>query len=79
MENILKQVNEIFKDVLDDNSIVLTFGTTANDIEDWDSLNHIHIVVAIENHFDISFTASEMQSWKKVGDICVNISSKISP
>eukprot|EP01037_Dinobryon_pediforme_P008328 gene8328-8414_t len=61
---LLKQVNDIFIDTLDNEDIVLTYDTTANDVEDWDSLNHIQLVVAIEKHFKIRFTSHEIQSWK---------------
>ena len=78
MEDILKELNEIFIYVLDNNSIVLTPATTANDVEEWDSLNHIHLVVSIENHYNINFTAAEMKSWKNAGDICANVAAKIN-
>ena len=55
-EEILKIVNEVFVDVLDNPNIVIDLNTTANDVEDWDSLNHIQLVVAIEKHFKIRFT-----------------------
>jgi acyl carrier protein len=77
MEAIIVKLNEIFKEVLDNQSIALTAATTANDIEEWDSLNHIHLVVEIENHFNISFTAAEMQSWKKIGDLAAHIAHKM--
>jgi acyl carrier protein len=66
---LLKQVNDIFIDTLDNEDIVLTYDTTANDVEDWDSLNHIQLVVAIEKHFKIRFTSHEIQSWKNVGEM----------
>lgn len=77
MDNIIKQLNDIFIDVLENKTIVLSKETSAEDIEEWDSLTHIHLVVAVENHFNISFTASEMQSWKTVGNLCDNINSKL--
>lgn len=78
MENILQQLNEIFIDVLDNDKIVLKRETTAEDVEEWDSLSHIHLVVAVEKHFKISFTSSEMQAWKNVGDLADNISAKLN-
>lgn len=75
---IIKEVNEIFIDVLDDEDIVLGRETTANDIEEWDSLNHIQLVVAIEKHFKLRFTSSEIQNWKNVGEMCDAIASKQS-
>jgi acyl carrier protein len=65
--DILKKVNDIFIETLDNEDIVLTYDTTASDVEDWDSLNHIQLVVAIEEGFDIRFTAQEIQSWANVG------------
>jgi acyl carrier protein len=66
---ILKQVNAIFIDVLDDEDIVLTYETNADEVEDWDSLNHIQLVVAVEKHFKIRFTSQEIQSWNNVGEM----------
>lgn len=73
---ILKQVEKIFKDVLDDKSITLTETTTAADIESWDSLAHIELVTAMEKQFKIKFRAQEIISWKNVDDILNAISSK---
>ena len=68
-KEILNQVQEIFHDQLDDESIVLTSETTAEDVDDWDSLTHIMLVVAIEKHFKIKFTSSEILSWNNVGEM----------
>lgn len=73
---ILAQVQDIFRDVLDEEEIVLSNETTAHDIEEWDSLNHIRLVVAIEKHFKIKFTSKEILSWKDVGEMIGCISSK---
>lgn len=73
---ILKQVNAIFVDILDNESLVLADSTTANDVEDWDSLTHIHLVVAIEKGFGIRFTSQEIQSWNNIGELVDCIASK---
>lgn len=74
--DILKTLTEIFIDVLDTENITLTEQTTANDIEDWDSLSHIQIVVAVEKKFKIRFASQEIQNWKNVGEIITSIQSK---
>lgn len=73
---ILKQVNDIFKRVLDDTDIVITPQTTSADIEAWDSLNHIQLIVAIEKHFNVKFTTREIFTWKDVGEMCKTIAEK---
>ena len=76
-KEILNQVQDIFRDQLDDESIVLTSETTAEDVDDWDSLTHIMLVVAIEKHFKSKFTSSEILSWKDVGEMIKCINGKI--
>ncbi|MDR1743392.1 MAG: acyl carrier protein, partial [Dysgonamonadaceae bacterium] len=66
-QEILAEVQEIFRDVLDNEEIVLTEETTANDIDEWDSLTHIQLIVAEEKHFKIKFSSKEILSWKNVG------------
>ena len=76
-ERILREVGNIFRDVLDDDRLVLNRGTTANDIDEWDSLTHVQLVVAIEKHFKIKFTSNEIQNFKNVGDMCDRILEKV--
>lgn len=68
-EQIYKDLDEIFQDVFDDNNIHVTDTTTANDIEDWDSLEHINLVVAIEKHFGVKFNMKQVTSMKNVGEM----------
>ena len=75
-EDVYKQLNEIFADVLDLDDVQLTEDTTADDIEEWDSLSHIQLVVAVEKAFGIKFTALEIMRWKNVGAMVDSIMSK---
>ena len=78
INEILEQVNSVFKDVLDNEEIVVTANTTADDIDEWDSLSHIQLVVAIEKHFKIRFTSSEINNFKNVGEMCLGIQAKLT-
>jgi acyl carrier protein len=76
-DEIIKTVNEIFKDVLDNDDIVLAPETSAKDIEEWDSLNHIQLIVAIEKRFKLRFNSAEINSWKNVGEMCQAIEKRL--
>ncbi len=75
-KEIYKKLNEIFCDVLDLDEIELTDETTANDIEEWDSLAQIQLVVAIEKAFGLKFNSQEIVNWKNVGDMVMSIQNK---
>lgn len=77
-EKVLEEVNEIFRDELDNNQLSINYHTTANDVEEWDSLSHISLIVAIEKHFKIRFKSSEIQGFKNVGEMCDNIVKKLN-
>ena len=73
-EELLTEVQDIFRDVLDNEDIVLEDNTTADDVEEWDSLSHIQLIVAIEKAFKVKFATKEILSWKNVGELmdCLN-------
>ncbi|CAA7194377.1 acyl carrier protein [Chryseobacterium potabilaquae] len=66
---ILTKLTKIFHEELDNEDIILSFETTADDIEEWDSLSHIQLIVAVEKNFGVRFTSSEIQSWQNVGEM----------
>lgn len=68
-DEILEKVTEIFRDVFDDDSIVITDETTAADIEDWDSLTHITLISEIEDEFDFKFSMKDVLGMKNVGEM----------
>lgn len=69
-KEIFEKLNAIFTDVLDlDEEIVLTDSTCADDIDEWDSLSHIQLVVAIEKAFGTKFTSNQIMTWSNVGDM----------
>lgn len=74
---ILNEIQKIFIDILDDDMIVITENTTANDIEEWDSLTHIQIVVGVEKKFRIRFTSKEIQSWNNIGEMMNSIGNRL--
>ena len=73
---ILSRIQDIFRDVLDNEEIELTDATVADDIEEWDSLSHIQFIVAIEKDFQIKFSSKEILSWKNIGELVDCIQSK---
>ena len=75
--DILKELEPIFQDVFDDEDIRLTETTNAEDIEDWDSLMQIRLIMAIEKRFKIKFVLSEIQQLENVGDMAKLIKSKL--
>ncbi len=66
-DEIFTGVQDIFRDIFDEDDLVITDATSSDDIEDWDSLNHINLVSAIEKEFKIRFALGELQTLKDVG------------
>ena len=75
-EQILTEIVEIFRDILDDENITLTTESTAKDVEEWDSLSHVQLVVAIEKHFKVRFNTNEISRWKNVGEMVIAVASR---
>ncbi|MEI6764177.1 MAG: acyl carrier protein [Bacteroidota bacterium] len=73
----LEELNAIFCNVFDDEDIVISRETTANDIDGWDSLSHMNLVVSIEKHYKVKFSTAEIMSWKNVGQMFEAVNSKL--
>lgn len=67
--DVLNKMTRIVKEVLDLDELTLTEATTASEVEDWDSIMHVEIIVAIEEEFKIKFTTTEIEKFDTVGDI----------
>lgn len=76
-EEIFDRLNDIFREVFDDETITVTETTTAEDIEDWDSLEHMNLIVAIEHEFGMKFTMGQVVSMKNVGEMAAIIGDAV--
>jgi acyl carrier protein len=79
MENeaLFSRVQDIFRDIFDNDELTIARETVADDVEDWDSLNHINLVTALEAEFKIRFALGELQGLKNVGDMLDLVQQKI--
>lgn len=75
---LLDRLNKIFCEVFDDDDIKIAREMTANDIDGWDSLSHVNLIVAIESKFSINFSQKELLTFKNVGELLNCIHSKIT-
>lgn len=75
---IFEKLTLVFRQVMDNNDIVLLDETTANDIEEWDSLAHVQLTEKIEEVFGLKFSAKEMSSWIDVGEMVDDIEKKLN-
>ena len=76
MSNYIKEFESLFKEILENEDIILTNDTTAQEIDEWDSINHIYLVVEIEKHYKIKFSSSEILQWKNVGEMIDSVKAK---
>lgn len=78
MEELLAgRLPKVFRDVFEDPSIELSATTTADDIPDWDSLNHVQLIIALEKEFSIRFALGELQDVRDVGALANVILTKM--
>lgn len=75
---IMEKIQDIFRDVFDDEELVVEDSTSSDDIEEWDSLSHIQLVVAVEKTFGLKLTSKEILSWEDVGEMSDAIYAKLA-
>jgi acyl carrier protein len=75
---IQEQLTSIFRDLFDDDSIEISDKTTADDIEGWDSLTHIDLIVATERAFKVSFTTKDVKGMRNVGEFLDMIEKRVA-
>ena len=68
-EEVFERLNKVVRDVFDDDDITVTETTTSADIDDWDSLEHINLVAAVEQEFGMKFTMGQVVTMKNVGEM----------
>ena len=78
MDTMFAELQEIFRDVMDDHTLVLTPESNASNVKDWDSLTHINLMTGVTNHYKIKFKLSELQDLKNVGDLLRLITKKLT-
>ena len=74
--DIIKRLTAVFQDVFDDDTLVITAETTADDIEDWDSIEHITLIGAVEDEFGMRFKMGEVSGMNDVGEMIDIIRSR---
>jgi acyl carrier protein len=77
-EEIRSKVQELLRDVVDDDTVVIDDDTVAEDVVDWDSTNHVRLIVAIEDEFKVRFETDEITRPESVGDLVDLIKSKMA-
>ena len=77
MDEIYATLTDVFREVFDDDSINLSPQITSDDIDGWDSLSHVNLIIAVELKFNINFTQREMLSFENVGELAACIAKKI--
>jgi len=69
MDSLTAQLNDVFREIFEDEALIISDEMVAADVENWDSLNHVKLVVAIEERFGVKFPNREIGGWTCVGDM----------
>ena len=76
-DEVIKKIIPIFREVFENQNLEVTKNSNSDNIDGWDSLNHIYLVVAIEEAFNLKFTAEEILNWDNVGSMAEHISNNV--
>jgi acyl carrier protein len=76
--DIREKLTNIFREVFNEEALVLSDELTADDVDSWDSLSHVNLMIAIEIAFDIEFKQSEIQNFANVGELILGIEQKLA-
>jgi acyl carrier protein len=77
MDNLLPEVQEIFRDVFDRPDMVITRDSNASNVSDWDSLTHINLIMSIEKKYKVKFALGELKDMENVGDLLDLLQKKL--
>jgi len=77
MNDLRDRLQDLFRDVFDDDDIVLADGLTAADVDGWDSLAHVNLMIAVEEEFDVRFATAEIASMQDVGSLVALLGAKL--
>ncbi len=78
MDNLLAELQVIFRDIFDQPNLVITRESNASTVDDWDSLTHVNLITAIEKRYKIRFALGELQDLKNVGDMIDLMQEKLA-
>lgn len=78
MMDVMHELNQVFKDVFDRPELVIHENTTASDVAGWDSIQHISLVIAVEEHFNVRLSTADVTKLKNVGDMIQLIKGKLA-
>jgi acyl carrier protein len=77
IEQIYRRLTDVFRSVFDDDNIVVIPELSAKDVEGWDSLNHLRLIITVQKEFNVKFSAAEVNRLDNVADMVSLIGSKL--
>jgi acyl carrier protein len=78
MDDLMQRLADVFREIFDDEALEISDSTVAADVAEWDSLNHVKLVVAIEEAFAVQFSNRQIAAWENVGDMRRALDAKLS-